>query len=252
MDNDSPLMDAFIKLHKQKQNTPQRITSNDIHNVNEVRLFLKCTFLSDLLGDDGKIKRDIYDAISPCKTTESYPNRTRPHNFAVTAWQWCLQGAFISGDRDILPSLRQVEKTSNTPDAHQEPHTISKYITRQPQHIQNILGQMYSDRDLQDIDNIYCCLKDSQDIDVYGNGTVKNCKGAHYYTIKPAICEDPKSLGLHGGAKTSSNSSGIVSLRPESFSIVAALNITKATMAVNGVHSSESRLIFWYDNTESL
>ena len=103
--------------------------------MNEVRLFLKCTFLSELLGDDGKIKRDIYDGISPWETDKSYPNRTRPHGLVITAWQRCLQGAFITSDRDILPSLQPVAKISNTQEVHQDPHTISEYISRQPQHL---------------------------------------------------------------------------------------------------------------------
>ena len=35
---------------------------------------------------------------------------------------------------------------------------------------------MYSNWDLHDIDNIYRCIKDGQDIDVYGDGTVKKAK----------------------------------------------------------------------------
>ena len=34
--NDTALMDAFIDFQKRKQNTPQHISSNDLHNANKV------------------------------------------------------------------------------------------------------------------------------------------------------------------------------------------------------------------------
>lgn len=38
-DNDTALMDAFISLCKNRQNTPQHITSNNLHNANGYRSF---------------------------------------------------------------------------------------------------------------------------------------------------------------------------------------------------------------------
>jgi hypothetical protein len=74
-DNDSALMDVFIVLRKRRQNTPQHSTSNDLHNPNEVRLYLKCTYLSDILYEKHSIRQEKYDASSPYDTIESYPRR---------------------------------------------------------------------------------------------------------------------------------------------------------------------------------
>ncbi|GFH50469.1 hypothetical protein CTEN210_06945 [Chaetoceros tenuissimus] len=240
-DNDSNLMDAFLELRKRRKNTPQRITSNEIHNANEVRLYLKCTFLSDIIDENNCISLDKYEAAAPCPTHESYPNRSRPNETAIKAWQTCLQGAFITGTREVLPSL--IPTPSVTP-VHQEqqPLSLSAHLSSQPSPIQDVVGPMHESWSQEDIDCIRDCLEDGQDIKIYGDGTVSKGKGAHYYSIKPDICENPKYLCLHGGAKTSSNRSGLVSLRPESFSIVAALSVIHAVLSVYNITSSESRL----------
>ncbi|GFH56253.1 hypothetical protein CTEN210_12729 [Chaetoceros tenuissimus] len=238
--NDQSLMDAFISLRKRRRNTPQRITSNELHNANEVRLFLQCTFLSDIIDEDGKIDKSIFDADQRCETTESYPMRERPNEIAIDAWKKCLQGAFITGDREVLPSLKPTDQPIPATEPDGVPSSVEEYLSRQPQHIKDILGKEITEWNESDINSIRVCLENDQDIEIFGNGTVKNGTGAHYYAIKPAICENSKSLGIHGGAKTSSNSSGLVSLRPESFSIVAALNILKAAIVVYNIQSSDS------------
>ncbi|GFH50464.1 hypothetical protein CTEN210_06940 [Chaetoceros tenuissimus] len=183
----------------------------------------------------------MYEATAPRLAQESYLNRSRPNETAIKAWQTCLQGAFITGDRQVLPSLHPIP--SATPaNQEQQPSSISAHLSSQPSSIQDVIGPMHELWPQEDIDCIRGCLEDGQDIEIYGDGTVSKGKGAHYYSIKPAICENPKYLCLHGGMKTSSNRSGIVSLRPESFSIVAALSVIQAVLSVYNITSSDSRL----------
>ena len=202
-DNDSNIMDAFLELHKRRKNTPQRITSNEIHNANEVQLYLKCTFLSDIIDENNCIRLDKYEATALCPTHESYPNRSRPNETAIKAWQTCLQGAFITGTREVLPSLLP---TSSVTPVHQEQQSfsISAHLSSQPSSIQDVVGPMHESWLQEDIDCIRGCLEDGQDIEIYGDSTVSKGKGAHYYSIKPAICKNRKYLCLHRGAKTSS------------------------------------------------
>ena len=211
--NDTALMDAFIDLRKRKQNTPQHISSNELHNANEVRLFLKCTFLHEILDEDNCIRQDIYEALTPCQSNESYPHRQHPNQIAVSAWKKCLQGSFITGSRNVITRLIPIPNNADT-DTNPEPQSLQEYIECQPQYIKDILGASYNTWAAADIDCLRHCFENDQDVDIFGDGTVLHDKCAHYYSIKPAICEDPENLGLHGGAKTSSNRSGIVSLRP--------------------------------------
>lgn len=66
-------MDAFIALRKRKrEHTPENNAK-------------KCTVLSDIIGEDGKIDKDFYDAVKPCETDESYPALTRQNPVAISA-----------------------------------------------------------------------------------------------------------------------------------------------------------------------
>ena len=48
------------------------------------------------------------------ETTESYPMQERPNKIAIDAWKKYLQGEFITGEREVLPSLQPTDHPTPT------------------------------------------------------------------------------------------------------------------------------------------
>jgi hypothetical protein len=89
MINDLAIMDAFILGKKRLQGTPSAFSDTMMKNANSVRLYLRCTFISDILGSD-KCSIAGWAAAGgpPLQGSETYPAQTPPTE-RMLHQHWC-------------------------------------------------------------------------------------------------------------------------------------------------------------------
>jgi hypothetical protein len=95
--NDLAIMDAFILGKKRLQGTPSNFTDTMMNNANSVRLYLRCTFLSDIVGPD-KCSIAPWATVGgpPLLGSESYPAQTPPTDRMLQHWRQLLRSCFLT------------------------------------------------------------------------------------------------------------------------------------------------------------
>ena len=101
-DNDEAIMDTIRANQAEFQGTPSFLNPQMVQNSNTVRLYLKCTFASDLMDPrTNDIHAHLYEVTAPQTTSEEYPFQPRPSDVAINDWKRCIRLAFISGNRHM-------------------------------------------------------------------------------------------------------------------------------------------------------
>ena len=179
-ENDQGIMETVLKRQRERAGTSSAISVRMIRNTNTVRLYLSCTFLSDLLVDPAaanlSIKDSIFDVSHPRQTTEVYPNQPRPSTAAIADWKFTIRAAFISGRRTfntiLTPHIDDIEPPAI--------ETFQDFYSQQPQQeITNIIGNGLTEVDEESTKTIAAGLAEDSPITIFGDGSVKDGRSAH-------------------------------------------------------------------------
>ena len=221
--NDQGIMETVLKRQRERAGTSSAISDRMIRNTNTVRLYLRCTFLSDLVDPTAEtlsIKDYIFDVSHPRQTTEVYPNQPRPSTAAITNWQFTIRAAFISGRRTVniimTPRIEDIEPPAID--------TFQDFYSQQPQEISNIIGNGLTEVDEESTKKIAAGLAEDSPITIFGEGSVKDGRGTHATRLYlGAEYLDTDSCSIQSAAITSGDPESITSLRSETSSVLAGL-----------------------------
>ena len=83
--NDVAIMEVILSRQREWAGTSSALSPHMVRNANTVRLYLKCTFASDLVDPTtGNIKEEFFhQATTPWITTQNYPTQNRPSDVAI-------------------------------------------------------------------------------------------------------------------------------------------------------------------------
>ena len=147
-------METVLKRQRERAGTSSAISVRMIRNTNTVRLYLSCTFLSDLLVDPAaatlSIKDSIFDVSHPRQMTEVYPNQPRPSTAAIADWKFTIRAAFISGRRTVNTILTPRIDDTEPPAIK----TFQDFYSQQQQEITNIIGHGLTEVDEESTNTI--------------------------------------------------------------------------------------------------
>jgi len=129
-DSDPPIMSSLLDAQSRARNTPHAISDKMIRHANLVRLFLRATFLSDILNTDMTSFADwALAATRQRQTSETYPTQAPPFPQMLQQWKPVLRQAFIKTGHTLnfKPTSKQV-----TPRA-QPPDTFTSFLQTRPE-----------------------------------------------------------------------------------------------------------------------
>ena len=149
-----------------------------IRNTNTVRLYLKCTFASDITDiTNGSLLDDMIHGTAPRATTEVYPAQDRPSDDAFKDWKHTIYTSFVHGT-DGARNVR-IPIPTNPRLAPTVFPNFQSYLRSQSDAVQGFLGDgldNYTDAELQ---SFATSLSSCDGISIFGDGSVKEGHGAH-------------------------------------------------------------------------
>ena len=236
-------MDEVIQKEIELRGTVSAFSDRMVRNTNTVRIYLKCTFASDITDlTNGMLVDDMIHGTTSRTTTEIYPAQERPSKDAFKDWKHTIYTSFVhgmNGDRYIGLLI---------------PHAFpdfQSYFRSQSDAIKGILGtrmEQYSDAELHSFaQSLSLC----DEISIFGDGSVKDGRVAHATRVyaSPTFLE-PESF-IENAAITSSDPTSITSLRSETSSTLGGLYLLHLLrMRFNVAITAPVK--FYYDNKESL
>ena len=91
-DSDPPTMSALLDAQSRVRNTPHAISDKMIRHANLVRLFLRATFLSEILNTEMTAFADwAVEATRQRQTSETYPTQAPPSPQMLQQWKTILR-----------------------------------------------------------------------------------------------------------------------------------------------------------------
>ena len=221
-----------------------------IRNANTVRLYLKCTYASDLKSTlTGHIKENLYLVTSPRETTKVYPCQQHPSKVAVQDWQRCIRLSFLSGAHSMPIQLLP------TPDLMDMPYpttTFTAFYLSQPPSVSDIVGQSLLDIPECSTAAFATSLEHTDQITIFGDGSVKDGRGAHSTRIYANSEFLPDTPSIESSAITSGDPDTITSLRSKTSSVLSGLYMLHLLTQYYSSVPLEATVTFYYDNCESL
>ena len=105
MTNDIAIMDAFNKGKERLRGSPAAISNIMLHNSNAIRLYLRCTFLSETISTEITLISEWATLGGPpSQGSESYPDHLRPMEPMLQHWRQLLRSCFLlSTNLIVLP-----------------------------------------------------------------------------------------------------------------------------------------------------
>jgi len=156
------------------------------------------------------------------------------------------------------PGVSQRETTYATP-VHRETRTnrdantvnIQIFFATQPPSVQNIVGTAITDYSERDIAQFASLLSSTDEIAIFGDGSVKDGRGSHATRVYADNEYTDKSPALESAAITSGDPDTITSLRSETSSLLSGLYILNLLSTFYST-TIDVTVHFYYDNCESL
>ena len=243
------IMDAIIDKQEEFRGTSSFLNARMVQNSNTVRLYLKCTFTSDLKNHaTNKMHENLYAVTAPRTTSEVYAYQPRPSDVAISDWQRCIRLAFLSGDRNMPSALIEKPELMEMP----PPKTFTEFCASQPQSVQNIVGRKILSSISEHDTATFAQLLDSTDaIAIFGDGSVKDGRGAHSTRIYANNEFADTTPSIESSAITSGDPTTITSLRSETSLVLSELYILQLLSVFYSI-PLDVTVHFYYDNCESL
>jgi hypothetical protein len=235
--NDSSIIDDFVATAKSRKGSSAHIRPIQIALANSCRMFLRVTWLSDILAEDGKriAPWAYFGDRRSAQTDTVFPYQPKPPPHAWKEWRNLLLASYLATARmdraeQIFPlhnrniEVRGLDTDTKTWPPSSRDLPLKEMLTYMPPIWRQAVGTI----DLPDDDGaeIAAVLLTGNTVYHWSDGSVASGVGAHAYTIRTKCSGDDKAIT--GDAVTPGNSDTISSLRSEHYGVMAALIILLA------------------------
>ena len=154
-----------------------------LHNATSVRLYLRCTFLSEITSPDmTSLAGWATTGGPPSQCSESYPDQPRLTTRMLQHWRQLLRSCFLLSNNQLANP-----PSHSTPLPQAPPPTLfsHQYLAANEDEL-SIMGPgvLYHDEIATLFTN---CLSSALPIKAFGDGTVKDGIGAHGWHIRPDL-----------------------------------------------------------------
>ena len=237
-DHDTAIMNDIITEREKRRGTVPAFKTHDLWGVLACRLYLKITMLSEIVDDTGHyIEPWAMYGERQSSTTIQYPYQPKPPEEIWKIWRDCLHSTYIGSGRTrtIIPLHRPINmyNTITTPwyERIKEGQSLHTAIAILPQYLREAVGtiQYPDDNGVQLVEE----LINTYDVHSWSDGTVKDEKGAHAYTIRPSNDDDKKSVV--GTGMTPSDVTSLTSLRTEHYGALGVVIVVICLIKIHGI-----------------
>jgi hypothetical protein len=200
---------------------------------------MNVTMLSDITISDGRsiAKWALYGSRKAITQIE-YPRQQRPPAESWKYWRNILHSTFLTKDRTPdhfpinTPMIRRAK--ARKPKIKRTPK-LQDAIDKLPDHYKEVLGNYKLPED--EGEAIFTQLQSPIGAEAWTDGTVKDGKGAHAYTIRTIT--DLPSQCIEGKSKTPGDPRTISSLRTEHYGALATVLLMQCIWNTHQTNESE-------------
>ena len=255
---DSALIDDFVATARTRKGTATHVRPIQIEMANACRLYLRVTWLSEILTDDG-------DKIAPWAffgrrrnptNALTYPYQPEPPPHAWKEWRFLLTSTYMAASRvDMLNESipvynRQVQPLdTNLSTKSWPPPSRDISMSEIFEYMPAVWKQAIGSVDLPNDDGAELAdvVRTGNTIRAWSDGSVDAGIGSHAYTLRSYCTGNDKAIT--GDAATPGNPDTISSLRSEHF---GALAIMVIMLALEWKYSLEAtgHILLHIDNME--
>ena len=257
-DGDTALIDDFVRTAKQRQGTSTHIRPMQIALANSCRLYLRVTWLTDILTNDRKhiAPWAYFGRRRSLATGTQYPFQPRPPKHAWKEWRTMILTTYVAAAGIDMPveniplhnrsiNLAPDDEQSNSWPPRSRNLSLTEIINGMPLVWKEAIGTV--DLPADDGSEIANTLRGGDTLKQWSDGSVAEGVGAHAYTIRTRCTGDDNAIT--GDAVTPGHPDTISSLRSEQYGALATLVIL---LAIEWKYSVESTgyLLIHIDNME--
>ena len=197
------------------------------------------SMLSDITKSDGRsIEKWALHGSKKATTQIEYPRQQRPPEASWKYWRDLLHSTFLTKDRtpDHFPLYTPMIRRAKA----RKPRTKRKAklqdaIEKLTDHYKEVLGNYTLPQD--DGEAIFTQLQSPIGVEAWTDGTVKDGKGAHAYTIR-TITDSPSQC-IEGKSMTPGDPRTISSLRTEHYGALATVLLLQCIWNTHQTSESE-------------
>ena len=201
--------------------------------------YMNVTMLSDITKSDGRsIEEWALKGSRKAPTQIEYPRQQRPPKASWKYWRDLLHSTFLTKDRTAdhfplyTPMIRRAK--ARKPRTKRKPK-LQDAIEELPDHYKEVLGNYTLPED--DGEAIFTQLQSPIGVEAWTDGTVKDGKGAHAYTIR-TITDSPSQC-IEGKSMTPGDPRTISSLRTEHYGALATVLLLQCIWNTHQTSESE-------------
>ena len=247
-ENNVAIMDAIRAKQEEYRGTSSCLSNQMVNNANTVRIYLKCTFASELGNSNtDMIHRHLYEARCPRQTETVYAYQPRPSEVAITDWKRCVQLAFIRGARHLAIAFRENTEVPQS----RTPASFNDHYMAQPEPLWDIVGKAFKDIPENITTRFAKAIADAEDISIFGDGSVKDSRGAHATRVYADGLFAEGTEYIEAANVTSGDPAMITSLRSETASALSGLYILQMLTDYYSFQIT-AKVHFYYDNCKCL
>ena len=183
------------------------ISDTMLRNANAVRLYLRCTFLSDIASSDLLTIPDwAMNGGPPLQGSESYPAQPAPTDRMLSHWRQLLRSSFLLSSNLIdHPPSHPLPLLPTQP-----PASFTAYLIAN-EHELSIMGEGVLHQD-DTASYLADRISSGLPINAFGDGTVKDGIGAHGWHIRPSLDLANDNHSIESAAQTDGHEDSISSV----------------------------------------
>ena len=129
----------------------------------------------------GIIYEGLYQGTTPRRTEDVYPSQERPSIVALRDWRQTIRASFLCGARTMGAYERQQVHSQDSQSPQTQ--TFQAYLRTQPSSVLDLIGPRLLALNEMESRVFATALQLCQGISIYGDGSVKDRRGAHVTRI---------------------------------------------------------------------
>ena len=253
-EHDVAILEAIIKIKKQRQGTSNHLPKTAIWYTNACRLYLRVTMLSEICTPCGKYVEEwaLNGTRRNDMTSLIYPYQRKPPPQVWKVWRDSLLAAFLTTRTQGRPTLHipfeiEIIDENAPPWRTRIIHgmRLEEAIDLLPGYIREAIGTLnYPLNNGKQLSNDILGSASTS----YTDGTVKNTIGAHSYTIR--TIDDCEDTCIQGAGGTPGDFNSMTSLRAEHFGVYVTIILLDIISLIHGhrsvgthVHYTDSKAV---------
>ena len=221
-DRDTSLMDDMLTARERLRGTVPAFKEHDLWGVLACRLYLKATMLSEIVDETGGHYIEnwaMYGEHQNRNTDIKYPFQPKSPPSIWKTWRDCLHSTYVGSGRtrDRIPLYRPINMTNTAITTWQERikdgQSLKEAIRMLPMYLREAVGDVHypSDNGAKLVNEMLT----ADSVHSWSDGTVKDEKGAHAYTLRTQ--NDDERFSITGTAMTPADIVSLTSLRTEHY-----------------------------------